>query len=266
MWLLMMSLGLSQSSATTYAEIYDLQEITERSSQIVTGTVASRQSYSWDGLIWTTVTLDVEDGLVGSASQTVSFEVPGGSLDGLHLTIPGAPHFETGQDVLVFLEGEELVGFGQGAFSLRSGVAERGLGPILPEGPAAFHIAERLPNRETSSTCLQPKLWDDYADGWTLRGLTHMVAYSDSLEVRSTHLIAGLEYRLQICGDTHLNGSSLVLTDADGQVLHDSASAGREGVLLFTPTETAEYRVALRAQGLPEAAVASSVSISVAYR
>ena len=120
---------------------------------------------------------------------TLTFEVLGGAVDGVHLDVPGAPQFSEDQSVLVFLDGHELVGFGQGAFSLTDGMASRGLGPLLPEGPETFSVQSRLPNLESSSECLEPKLWDNYSTGWNLRSVLHTVAKPEEYAVESSMLL-----------------------------------------------------------------------------
>ena len=265
MWSLLMALALPEASATTYAEIMDLEELTTRASAVVTGTVESAWSYERDGLIWTRVGLDIDDSLLGTTSRHISLEVIGGTVDGVSLTVPGAPQFEVGGDVLLFLDGDQLVGFGQGAFALGEGIASRGLGPLLPEGPSDFNVEERLPSLDQSSDCLQPKVWADYAEGWTLRGVSHTLAQNGEVVVDSLQLMPGLEYRFQVCGDQHLGGIETYIVDADGQVADQFGITGREGLLNFVARDD-EYSLVIRARDLPSTAVGTSLSISVAYR
>jgi hypothetical protein len=264
--LLGLAVVLQIASATTYAEILDLGELTARSNRVVTGTVQEMDSFTRGSLIWTEVKVSVDQALVGPETRELSFELIGGTVDGLSLTVPGAPQFQAGQEVLVFVQGDELVGFGQGAFSLASTVASRGLGPLLPEGPDDFVILERLPNREDSNGCLRPKLWADHAEGWSLRAVANAVATEAELEMRSLELLAGMDYRFQVCGDQHLNDVEFYLVDEQDRVVASAGVIGREAVMEFRPDSTGSYRVGIRAGGLPEAAVGSSLSISVAYR
>ena len=266
MWFHLMALALPHAAATTYAEIMDLEQLTAASSVIVTGTVKSKTAFRRDGLIWTRVTLDVDDSLLGTDSREVRVDVIGGTIDGVSLTVPGTPRFSEGGEVLVFLDGSQLVGFGQGAFAVGEGVATRGLGPLLPEGPSDFEIKSRLPSLDQSGDCLRPKVWADYSEGWTLRGVSHSLALSSEITVDSLQLVPGLEYRFQICGDQHLGAVETYVIDSSGAVVTQFGTTGREALLSFTPASTGEYRLVIRALDLPASAVGTSLSISVAYR
>jgi hypothetical protein len=127
-------------------------------------------------------------------------------------------------------------------------------------------VAERLPNQQDSNSCLRPKLWSDHAEGWSLRGLTHAVASEGELEMQSLELIAGLDYRFQVCGDQHLGNVEFYLIDDVGEVVAEAGMTGREAVMQFTPSSTDSYRIGIRAGGLSDSAVGSSLSVSVAYR
>jgi hypothetical protein len=260
-----MALALPEAHATTYAKIMDLDELTSSATAVVAGTVDTAWSFERDGLIWTRVGLDIEESLLGTTSRHVSLEIIGGTVDGVSLSVPGAPHFEVGADVLVFLDGDQLVGFGQGAFALGEGIASRGLGPLLPEGPSDFSVKERLPSLDQSSDCLQPKVWADYAEGWTLRGVSHTLAKNGEIVVDSLQLMPGLEYRFQICGDQHLGGIETYVIDAGGDVVDQFGITGREGLLNFVARDD-EYSLVIRARDLPPTVVGTSLSVSVAYR
>lgn len=266
MWLLSTLLSVQSADAITYERILNLTELTKQSTHVATGTVHNQHSYSRDNLIWTEVTLKVDESLIGTRNQTLTFEVLGGAVDGLHLNIPGSPQFKDGQSILVFLEGQELVGFGQGAFSLENGVASRGLGPLLPEGPEDFSVKSRLPNLESSYECLAPKLWDNYSDDWNLRSVLHSVAHPGEYAVESAVLLEGFEYRFELCGDEQLGGVQLYLLDEHDQVVMQDGKTGREGALTYSPDTTGEYRLVVSPTGVPEAAVGSSISIGIAYR
>ena len=93
MWLLSAVFSVQSADAITYGQILDLTDLTEQSSHVATGKVASQQSYFRDELIWTEVTIKVDESLVGSKNQTLTFEVLGGAVDGVHLNVPGARNF-----------------------------------------------------------------------------------------------------------------------------------------------------------------------------
>jgi hypothetical protein len=71
--------------------------------------------------IETIVTLETESYLKGALGQTVQFRVPGGSLGRYRNIIVGAPQFERGQRVIVFLGVRGpgipyILGLGQGVY------------------------------------------------------------------------------------------------------------------------------------------------------
>ena len=69
MWLLSAVFSVQSADAITYGRILDLTDLTEQSSHVATGKVESQQSYFRDELIWTEVTIKVDESLVGSKND-----------------------------------------------------------------------------------------------------------------------------------------------------------------------------------------------------
>ncbi len=121
------TLSAGQADATVLAPI-DLQQLTRDANGIVRGRVAAvdpRWTDDRRGIV-TLVTLEVEASLKGTRDSTVRFVVPGGTLGRYRSIVMGAPTFEPGQHVLVFLAWRvpsypHLVGFSQGVFRVVSG-------------------------------------------------------------------------------------------------------------------------------------------------
>jgi hypothetical protein len=128
---LLLSLGFTmpagRAGATVLAPI-DLRELTRDANGIVRGRVAAVDPQWTDdrrGIV-TVVTLEVEASLKGTRYSTVRFVVPGGTLGRYRSIVMGAPIFESGQRVLVFLAWRvpsypHLVGFSQGVFRVVGG-------------------------------------------------------------------------------------------------------------------------------------------------
>jgi hypothetical protein len=79
----------------------------------------------WDaGEIWTFTELEVEDTWKGSAPSRLSIRMLGGSVGSITSTVSGAPRFQAGEDVVLFLEPTKLGDFSieswaQGTFRIR---------------------------------------------------------------------------------------------------------------------------------------------------
>ena len=101
----------------------DLSELSRDAGAIVRGQVVATES-RWTAdrrSIETLVTVEVETSLKGSLGSTVQFLVPGGTLGRYRNVVIGAPAFDTGQRVVVFLgwtgpSYPYLLGLSQGVF------------------------------------------------------------------------------------------------------------------------------------------------------
>ncbi len=99
----------------------DVEDQTRRAGLIVVGRVAKTQAKSIPGSVETTVTVDVERPLKGTAGPTVTFTLPGGGIGNLHVFAAGVPNFLPGERVLLFMRGPNdprLVQMWQSKFSL----------------------------------------------------------------------------------------------------------------------------------------------------
>jgi len=84
-----------------------LEELTEEADSVIIGTVLDSQSY-WNNdrnSIYTTVTVTLDNHLKGNPlPDLVSVIVPGGKIDDVMQIVSDTPFFETGEEVLLFLE------------------------------------------------------------------------------------------------------------------------------------------------------------------
>ena len=117
---------LVSSQAAYYDQIYSLGDLTDQSSQVFTATVKNIESFERDGLIYSTISLNVGKTYVGMRRQSQSIEVIGGTVGDLQLSVSGAPLFSENEEKLLFLEDGQLVGFGQGSFEVREGKGRLG--------------------------------------------------------------------------------------------------------------------------------------------
>jgi hypothetical protein len=83
-----------------------LEELTLEADSIITGTVIDTES-QWDasgGNIFTTVKIAVTDNIKGSDEpEYISIIIPGGQVGGITQIVSDTPHFEPGQEALLFL-------------------------------------------------------------------------------------------------------------------------------------------------------------------
>jgi hypothetical protein len=101
-------LCLLAAARTTRATVVipaDLAELSRDARAIVLGHVVSVEGRWTDDrrTIETLISLEVESYLKGDLGTLVQFKVPGGRLGRFRNVVIGAPQFETGQRVIVFL-------------------------------------------------------------------------------------------------------------------------------------------------------------------
>ncbi len=93
-----------------------IDDLTNQSDMVIVGAVlTTRDNLDADGL-WTVATVRVAETLRGSPEMVVDVRVPGGRIDDFEMQVMGAPTLIPGDEVLLFLNGDRVVGFGQGAF------------------------------------------------------------------------------------------------------------------------------------------------------
>ena len=98
------------SSSGGIVEELSVEDLTLRAGWILVGTVVDLKS-EWNNertLIHTYVTVAVEDHIKGASEQMeVTVTVPGGQVGDVGVSVSGVPAFSKGEEVLLFLEGNE---------------------------------------------------------------------------------------------------------------------------------------------------------------
>jgi len=151
--LLIVLLMASAGWATTVVRM-DLPALVQESDHIVQGHVETVYG-EWDErlkVIFTYVSLRVDDPLKGDSRRTILIRQLGGKVGSMNMSIAGMPMFNPGEDVIVFLKGipegnYNLVGLGQGKYAISGNVAvanvsglellDRKTGQLIA-GPAAI--------------------------------------------------------------------------------------------------------------------------------
>jgi hypothetical protein len=106
-WLPAMLLVLSFSTkmpATTVLPMY-LDDLTSQSQTVAYGTVVASR-VEWDAAhrwIFTVYTIEPSQYLKGNLGSAFELREPGGERDGLLMVIAGVPHFDLGQQAVLFV-------------------------------------------------------------------------------------------------------------------------------------------------------------------
>jgi hypothetical protein len=257
----------SLAIATTYAETLGVEQLIERSAQVVRGTVTKAEGqWTTGGYIETIVTIDVDEVYVGQAGDQVTVVAPGGTVEGQTMSVNGAPSFHVGDRVMVFADGRRIIGMGQGAFSIsEDNVARRALGNELAHQPLVLDLERAFGKPEAARSCIDQSIDRKQADGWKLRGATGTRLGREDVAMWRVNLLADMEYKLDACADGLYDGARLILTDNEGHTL-SSAEPGSETSLTFKPAETGVYFVGLYAEDLPEGVWRGAASVAIHYR
>ena len=125
------------SQATTLEKLA-LDEMIQRSTEIVRGTVMSTYAVQRGSMIYTMAKIDVTERFKGPAVSAVEVAIPGGSLNGVRQSISGAPYVAPGSQYVFFLwTGRnaitQIIGLSQGLVNLKedlSGVTLAAREPI----------------------------------------------------------------------------------------------------------------------------------------
>lgn len=120
-------LAATRAGATVLVPI-DFRELVTSAAIIVHGRVVDVHAEWVDGrrAVETLVTVDVVESLKGRPTDQVTFRVPGGQLGRYRTVFVGAPTFETGDEVILFLKSSGssmpyVVGLSQGVFRVVAG-------------------------------------------------------------------------------------------------------------------------------------------------
>lgn len=113
-------LPTSPQSSTVLA--LDIEALVERADRVVRATVLENESWR-DRIVWTRTRLAVTESWLGEGPSEVSLVQPGGRVPGFGTRVFGVPEFAQGEDVVVFLSGERVLGLAQGKFSIGEGGA-----------------------------------------------------------------------------------------------------------------------------------------------
>lgn len=143
-------LTLPASLRATVLVPIEFRELVTVSSTIVHGRVVDVRADWVDGrrAIDTFLTIDADEYLKGGPGETVTVRVPGGQMGRYRTIFVGAPEFQRGDEVILFLRGNVssgafIVGLSQGAFRVAPDRSGRRMvtAPVLMGKPGDQHEA-----------------------------------------------------------------------------------------------------------------------------
>lgn len=143
-------LSLTAAHATLVPRL-SLEQLATESESVVHGTVVRRWA-AWGPsrqFIWTHHEVRVVDVLKGRAALTVVVSEPGGEIGDIGIAIAGAPRYEVGQEVVLFLDRTPIgylrgAGWGQGNFAVVESPTDRSRTVRSAHGGAALIEAPQL--------------------------------------------------------------------------------------------------------------------------
>jgi hypothetical protein len=117
-------LSLAGGLSATTLERLTLDEMIQKSTEIIRARVSSLGSVKRGALIYTQARVSVSERLKGTGEASVDVHIPGGVYGRERMTISGAPQLRAGYEYVLFLwTGRngitQLLGFSQGVFDLK---------------------------------------------------------------------------------------------------------------------------------------------------
>jgi hypothetical protein len=244
---------------------FTLSEMVGEASHTVHGTVESvTAELAPDGRIVSRVRLAVLNDVPRTSSRTMEFAVPGGVVDGVRMSVAGSHLPAVGDELVAFLQDGEVMGLGQGLYSLDQGDWLRPEAPRLPDAELDS-IGSVLGDSDASMDCASEAVGFGHERGWTPRGTVTAALVPGKARGIAIQLLSGVSYRVTVCGDGQAVGLSGGIFDADGRPV--AAVEGSQPLALtFTAGEPGDHLLAVEADEFIGGAHRSSVTVLLSYR
>jgi hypothetical protein len=141
---LLLSLLAALSLPATTLEKLSMDQLIERSTAIVRGTVAGSGAMQRGSVIYTTYRIRVAQTLRGTAPSVIEVSVPGGQLNGVRQSFSGSPVLEPNTEYVIFIWTSKsginhTIGLAQGVFDVKPGTNGS---LVLTRGAIDAHIVD----------------------------------------------------------------------------------------------------------------------------
>ncbi len=145
--------------ATTLEKL-SLDEMIEKSTDIVRGTVTGSYSAFRGSVIYTYFSVKILERWKGLPQSTVTVLVPGGTVGGLKQSFGGVPKLDPGAEYVLFLwtgksGATHLIGLSQGVFNLK---ISTGVDPMVSRGAISEVILDPRTGRPVVDQPIQMRL------------------------------------------------------------------------------------------------------------
>ena len=131
------------------SEPLGLDQLAERSEQVVLGEVTNVWVEPVDGTPWTVASVLVEESMIGEADRLIEVRWPGGEYGQMELTVSGAPDLHAGDRAVFFVDADSrVVGLSQGVLHventdfLRRDLSGLAYGTEVVSAPEAFTLQQ----------------------------------------------------------------------------------------------------------------------------
>jgi len=158
---LFLAFGLLRLTGATLEQL-SLDDMIQKSTAIVRGTVADFHTAAQGPLIYTHYSIRVTEQFKGSSQEIVDVAVPGGTANNVRQTFAGTPQFRVGDDYVFFLwTGRsgltQVIGLTQGLFALSPGSADA---PTVTRAASREVMLERGTGRQVKDQAIVMTLAD----------------------------------------------------------------------------------------------------------
>ena len=253
------------ADAAGYSSMYGMEKLIDAADDVVVGRVdAKTASLMSTGLIETEVRLVVEDAHRDASRHAASFWLPGGQVGDTVLTIPGTPHVSVGDRLMVFLDDGKPVGLAQGVWTSVDG-GFTAASSAQSDSPR-IDTSAVMGDTDTVQDCLDAHQQVAQEDGWSLRSRLTQGNRQGTSRGLVVSLLAGLEYRLTVCGDGFSSEAWAQVMAPDERLVGESEVHKQGAAMVIKPDQTGLHMVVIGAEDLEDGAWRTRFGVGLAYR